>query len=60
MKTLPLTARRRAGTGKGVARQVRAHGGIPAILYGEKAVPTALEINAREFATVLQKSTSEH
>jgi len=60
MKTLPLNARRRTDTGKGVARQIRARGGIPAIFYGEKADPTALEINAREFAAVLQKSTSEH
>lgn len=60
MKTLPLNARRRTDSGKGVARQIRAHGGIPAIFYGEKTAPTALEINAREFAAVLQKSTSEH
>jgi large subunit ribosomal protein L25 len=60
MKTLPLKARKRTASGKGGARQIRAHGGIPAIIYGEQAKPTSLEIDAHEFAGVLQKSTSEH
>ena len=60
MKSLPITARKRVTRGKGGARQTRAQGGIPAVIYGEQTEATALEINAHEFALILNKSTSEH
>jgi len=60
MKSLPLTARPRTAAGKGGARQLRAAGLIPAILYGERTAPLSLAVNAREFALVLKRSSSEH
>ncbi|MEW5701539.1 MAG: 50S ribosomal protein L25 [Candidatus Zixiibacteriota bacterium] len=60
MKSLPLSARPRTAAGKGGARQLRLGGLVPAILYGEHTAPVALSVNAREFASVLKKSSSEH
>jgi large subunit ribosomal protein L25 len=60
MKSLPITARKRVASGKGGARQTRAKGGIPVIIYGEQSEAASLEINAHEFALILGKSTSEH
>ena len=60
MKSLPITARKRITRGKGGARQTRFKGGIPAVIYGEQTEAAALEINAHEFAQILNKSTSEH
>lgn len=60
MKSLPLNARPRTAAGKGGARQLRAAGLIPAVLYGEHTDPLSLTVNAREFALVLKRSSSEH
>jgi len=60
MKSLPLSVRPRTAAGKGGARQLRATGSVPAVLYGEHTAPVHLTVNAHEFATVLKKSSSEH
>jgi large subunit ribosomal protein L25 len=60
MKSSPISARKRVASGKGGARQTRFKGGIPAVIYGEQTDAAALEINAHEFALILNKSTSEH
>jgi large subunit ribosomal protein L25 len=60
MKSLPLSAHPRVAAGKGGARQLRAAGSVPATLYGERTAPISLAVNAREFASVLKRSSSEH
>ena len=53
MAEITLTATHRDGTGKGVARQMRMKGLIPAVLYGRRTKPTGLSVNPRElFAAV--------
>jgi large subunit ribosomal protein L25 len=59
MKAVPVTVNKRTGTGKGAARQLRAGGTVPAILYGEQTDPAALQLNRHEISTILHKSTSE-
>lgn len=60
MKAVPVTARKREATGKGVARKLRAAGAIPGILYGAHTDPTPLELNQQEMSVIMRKSTSEH
>ena len=60
MKAVPVNAKKREDTGKGVARKLRASGAIPAVLYGEQTTPVALEMDRHEITTILRKSTSEH
>jgi len=60
MKAVPVKARKREATGKGVARQLRAAGSIPGILYGAHSEPTPLELNQQEISVIMRKSTSEH
>lgn len=43
-----LVAEQREGTGKGVARKLRATGRVPAVLYGGGMDPMALSVDARE------------
>jgi large subunit ribosomal protein L25 len=48
-----LTAEKREGTGKGVARKLRAAGRVPAILYGHGMEPLALSVDSRELFHLL-------
>ncbi len=48
-----LKAERREGTGKGVARKIRAHGRVPAIVYGHGVEPLSVSIDARDLFHVL-------
>jgi large subunit ribosomal protein L25 len=43
-----LTAKRRDGAGKGVARKLRASGRVPAVFYGHGREPVSLSVDARE------------
>jgi large subunit ribosomal protein L25 len=43
-----LVATKREGTGKGVARKLRAAGRIPAVLYGHGMEPISLSVDSRE------------
>jgi large subunit ribosomal protein L25 len=54
--TSKLTADVRDKTGKGASRQARRDGKVPVVLYGHGADPQHLELNAREFASVLRHS----
>lgn len=51
-----LEATRRDGTGKGVARKLRAAQAVPAVLYGHGAEPQPLSVDARELSRVLHTS----
>jgi len=50
---LKLVAERREGTGKGVARKLRAAGRVPAIMYGQGIEPASVSVDARELYHVL-------
>ena len=53
---LKLVAERREGTGKGVARKLRAAGKIPAVLYGQGLETTPLTVDSRELSHLLHGS----
>ncbi|HXB25586.1 MAG TPA: 50S ribosomal protein L25 [Gemmatimonadaceae bacterium] len=59
MATAQLAATPRTGTGKGVARKMRAAGQIPGIIYGHAREPQALAINTRDFEKLLEHISAE-
>jgi large subunit ribosomal protein L25 len=48
-----LVADKREGTGKGVARKLRAAGRVPAVLYGTGLEPTPLSVDAKDLYHLL-------
>jgi large subunit ribosomal protein L25 len=52
---LKLVAERREGTGKGVARKLRAAGRVPAIVYGRGMEPIPVSVDAKELYHVLHR-----
>lgn len=60
MKSVSLNASPRAQKRRAGARNVRAAGNIPAIIYGRHAQPQQLEVNAREMETLIHHSVSEN
>lgn len=55
MASVPFKASRRADTGKGVARKLRATGQVPAIIYGHAREPQALQLEAHALTLLLEK-----
>ena len=53
MAEVKLKAEVREGTGKGVARKMRAAGRVPAVLYGPAADPQRLAVDSRDLWHVL-------
>lgn len=53
MASATLSATTRSDTGKGVARKLRQHGEIPAVIYGHGREPQSLVVNAREFERLI-------
>jgi large subunit ribosomal protein L25 len=47
-ETKSLTALKREGTGKGVARKLRHDGRVPAVMYGKDLEPVHLTVDAKE------------
>ena len=54
MAQVTLQARKRAQTGKGVARKLRAAARVPAVLYGQGMDSTPLDVDRRELLTAYQ------
>ncbi|MGE5459878.1 MAG: 50S ribosomal protein L25/general stress protein Ctc [Solirubrobacterales bacterium] len=50
---LKLVAERREGSGKGVARKLRAVGRVPAVVYGQGIEPASVSVDAKELFHVL-------
>jgi large subunit ribosomal protein L25 len=48
-----LEAEKRDGTGKGVARKLRAHGQVPAVLYGHGMAPVSVSVDAKDLGHAL-------
>ena len=49
-----INAEIRNVAGKGAARSIRNNKNVPAVIYGEKKAPVAIELNGREFDMLLQ------
>ena len=60
MQTFDLRATERKGTGKGVARELRRQGLIPAVLYGPATASIALTVSAQDLEKVYEKSGGEN
>jgi large subunit ribosomal protein L25 len=58
MAETKLTAERREGTGKGVARKLRAAGRVPAVLYGHGQEAVPLSVDARELVHLFHRAAS--
>ena len=59
MKAIPLSAEKRVGIGKELAKKLRAAGRVPGILYGEHTAPVTLELVERDLTAILRKASSE-
>ena len=55
MATASLRAEARTGTGKGVARKLRAAGRVPAVVYGHAREAQALSLQTRELEKLLSQ-----
>ena len=60
MATASLSATRRTGTGKGVARTLRRDGNVPAVIYGHKREPQALAVAARDLEKLLEHISADN
>lgn len=55
-----LTATHRRRSGSGALKAMRREGLVPAVIYGKSEPAQNIKVNAREFATLLKDSASEH
>ena len=53
MNQIELTARIREGSGKGMARKLRAAGGVPAVIYGPHTEPISISLDFKEVTDLL-------
>lgn len=60
MATASLSAKTRAGAGKGAARTLRREGRLPAVIYGHAREPQSLSIPEREFERLLERVAAEN
>jgi large subunit ribosomal protein L25 len=60
MKSVPLNAFPRSQTRRGEVKKLRAHGRIPAVIYGRQTKSQNLEINAKEIEELIHHSLSEN
>jgi len=49
-----VNAEIRANTGKGASRSIRNNKNIPAVIYGEKKAPVAIELDGHDFGMLLK------
>ncbi len=57
MREIPVTLQHRPGTGKGVARQARAAGLIPGVVYGPEFTPVSVTVEERAFRAAMRHAT---
>ncbi|MGB7746174.1 MAG: 50S ribosomal protein L25 [Verrucomicrobiia bacterium] len=60
MKSVPLKAYPRTQSRRNGARNLRAAGRVPAVIYGRQAQPQNLEVSAKEFGDLIHHSASEN
>ena len=55
-----LSARPRSEGGRNAVKQVRARGGVPAVIYGSKDKPANLEVSRRDIEALLSHAVGEN
>ena len=55
-----LSARVRTENGRNAVKQVRARGGVPAVIYGSKNEPANLEVSRRDIEALLSHAVGEN
>jgi len=60
MKEITLEARSRTGSGKGVARKLRALKRIPGVVYGRDETPLAIELSYDNFHVAMKGTSGEN
>jgi len=59
-KQVKLSATRRTGTGRSAVRKIKAQGAVPAIIYGGKNKPEALQASKRDISLMLGHASGEN
>ena len=59
-KQVKLSATRRTGIGRSAVRKIKAQGAVPAVIYGGKSEPEALQVSRRDISTVLSHASGEN
>jgi large subunit ribosomal protein L25 len=60
MKSVPLKAYPRTQSRRAGAKQLRATGRVPAVIYGRQDKPQNLEVSAKEFGDLIHHAVSEN
>ncbi len=59
-KQIKLTAERRTALGRSAVRKIKATGAVPAVIYGSKDKPEALQVSRREINAILSHAAGEN
>ena len=59
-KQVKLTAERRTAVGRSAVRKLKAQGAVPAIIYGAKDKPEALQVSRRDINALLSHAAGEN
>src|SRR5215210_8548085 len=59
-KQVKLRAERRTALGRSAVRKLKASGAVPAVIYGTKVKPEALQVSKREIAAMLSHASGEN
>ncbi len=59
-KQVKLTAERRTGLGRSAVRKLKSAGLVPAVIYGSKDKPEALQVSRRDVSAMLSHASSEN
>jgi large subunit ribosomal protein L25 len=59
-KQVKLSASRRTETGRSAVRKIKARGAVPAVIYGGKTKPEALQVTKRDISTLLSHASGEN
>lgn len=59
-KQVKLSARPRSESGRNAVKQVRARGGVPAVIYGSHVEPANLEVSQRDLQALLSHAVGEN
>ncbi len=59
-KQVKLAAQRRTALGRSAVRKLKATGAVPAVIYGSKDKPEALQVSRREISAMLSHASGEN
>ncbi|MBA3961400.1 MAG: 50S ribosomal protein L25 [Chthoniobacterales bacterium] len=59
-KQIKLSATRRTGIGRSAVRKLKAEGAVPAVIYGGKSEPQALQVKKRDISNILSHASGEN